>query len=86
MVVSTVRLDCLRSSEDTGAALVIEILRFRPEPLELELPTPNKAPEKLLFRLREREGVGGTGSGISSRLKDLGSDLELAADRRVGLA
>ena len=87
MVVSTVRLDCLRSSEDTGAELVIEILRFRPEPLELEPPLPNKTPEKLPFRLRERVGVGGTGSGISSRsrLKDLGSDLELAADRRVGL-
>lgn len=86
-VVSTVRLDCLRSSEDTGAALVSEILRFRPEPLEFEPPPPNKTPEKLPFRLRERVGVGGTGSGISSRsrLKDLGSDLELAADRRVGL-
>lgn len=86
-LVSTIRLDCLRSSEDTGVALVTEILRFRPEPLELEPPAPNKTPEKLLFRLRERVGVGGTGSGISSRsrMKDLGSDLELAADRRVGL-
>jgi hypothetical protein len=76
----------LRSSEDTGVALLIEALRFRPEPFELE--PPNKAPEKLPFRLRERAtGAGGTGSGISSRsrLKDLGSDLELAADRRAGL-
>ena len=84
-MVSTVKLGCLRSSEDTGAALLIEILRFKPEVLEFE--PPNKTPEKLPFRLRERAGVGGTGSGISSRsgLKDLGSDLELAAVRRVGL-
>jgi len=84
--VSTAKSVRLRSNEDTGAVLFIEDLRFRPELFELE--PPNKTPEKLPFRLRERAaGAGGTGSGFSSRsrLKDLGSDLELAADRRVGL-
>jgi hypothetical protein len=66
--------------------LVIEPLRFRADPFELE--PPNRAPEKLPFRVREwRTGAGGTGSGMSlrSRLSDLESDLELAADRRAGL-
>ena len=77
----------LRSSDETGVVLFIDVLRFRPEPFELD--PPNNAPEKLPFRLRERgTGAGGTGSRISStsRLKDLGRDLELAAGRRVGLA
>lgn len=87
--VSTVKLVRLRSNEDTGVVLFIDDLRFKPEPFGLEVP--NKTPEKLPFRLREREaagaGAGGTGPGFSSwsRLNDLGSDLELAADRRVGL-
>ena len=90
--VSTIKSVRLRSSEDTGVVLFIEDLRFKPEAFELEVP--NKTPEKLPFRLRERAAgvgtdadAGGTGPGFSSRsrLKDLGSDLELAADRRAGL-